>query len=535
MSGGLQTTLDLLSRTSNEAALGVLIPSLDSPAASIREGALVALLGRRNKSGHREVLRRLHTMDDRGRDIVCQRGVRMSATLRGAILGEDRRLCVNACRAAVWLRDYDRLSAMLSVLEDIDSPHVDVAGAAILELTALLRTELAAGREAGQGDLEFIRERFVTTLGHSVMRFREHRRREVVEAFARIVRRDDPVLRNVLAGSANSAFACLSEVLLSDSSPSVIRLLLSFLDGPHTPSNVILLLCKRSDPAFVERLLHKIGRRPSTTTIRNLKRMNLIHWLRDAEGLIDDLDETAQHALVNLVMLSSTSRPQAFEIVESLLSRGKTAGRRAASEALSEFSGAEANSLALEAIEDDDPQVRANIVSQIRRRGIPGALTRLIELVDSPHPIVREAARRNLTEFRFKRYLAAFDMLDEEVRRSTGLLVKKIDPQIIPQLQTELNSDSRSKVLRALEVSRVIDVVGSLEELISGLLDHEDHIVRAEAATALGRCESSHSDQLLQRLASEDPSPAVRQAAAASLREKARFAHWRDKLADPRD
>lgn len=535
MSGGLQTTLDLLCRTSNEAALKVLIPSLDSPLASIREGALLALLGRRNKSGHREVIRRLHTMDDRGREVVCQRGGRMSATLRWAILGEDRRLCVNACRAAVWLRDYDRLSAMLSVLEDADSPHVEVAGDAILELTELLRAELGSGREAGQGDLEFIRERFVKTLGHSVLRFGEHRRKEVVEAFARIVRRDDPVLRNVLAGSAHPSFACLSEVLLSDSSPSVIRLLLSFLDSRHTPSNVILLLCKRSDPLFVERLLHKIGRRPSTATIRNLKRMNLIQWLRDAKSWVDDLDETAQHALVNLVMLSSTSRPQAFEIVESLLSRGKTAGRRAASEALSEFSGVEANTLALEAIDDDDPQVQASIVAQIRRRGIPGALTQLVDLVDSPHAVVRKAARQNLTEFRFKRYLAAFDMLDDEVRRSTGLLVKRIDPQIVPQLQTELRAKARSRVLRALEVARVLDLVGSLEEIISGLLDDEDHIVRAEAATALGRCQSPHSHDLLRRLASQDASPAVREAAAASLQEKAQFDHWRDKLADPRD
>ena len=39
-------------------------------------------------------------------------------------------------------------------------------------------------------------------------------------------------------------------------------------------------------------------------------------------------------------------------------------------------------------------------------------------MVDSPHAVVRKAARESLAEFSFRRYLAAFDMLDEEVRQA---------------------------------------------------------------------------------------------------------------------
>ena len=36
------------------------------------------------------------------------------------------------------------------------------------------------------------------------------------------------------------------------------------------------------------------------------------------------------------------------------------------------------------------------------------------------HALVRKAARKSLAEFNFPRFLAAFDMLDEDVRPFTG-------------------------------------------------------------------------------------------------------------------
>ncbi len=76
-------------------------------------------------------------------------------------------------------------------------------------------------------------------------------------------------------------------------------------------------------------------------------------------------------------------------------------------------------------------------------------------------------------------------MLDEDVRRSTGMMVKKIDPQTIPGLRAELESPVRSRRLRALAVATAIDAVRSLEETIVRLLEDPDASVRAEAARAL--------------------------------------------------
>jgi HEAT repeat protein len=216
-------------------------------------------------------------------------------------------------------------------------------------------------------------------------------------------------------------------------------------------------------------------------------------------------------------------------LIAHLLRCGRGDGCRAAAEALDEFQGAEGNRRAMEALNHEDPQVQAIIVPQIRRRGIPGALPRLVEMIDSPHAVVRQAVRQCLSEFSFKRFLAAFDMLDDEVRRSTGMLVNKIDPQTVPMLETEMASHVHVRRLRALSIARVIGAAPQLEESIFRLLGDEDHLVRAEAAAALSQSQTPASREALER-ALQDRSPIVQEAARKSL--DARLASQKDKPGD---
>jgi hypothetical protein len=143
-------------------------------------------------------------------------------------------------------------------------------------------------------------------------------------------------------------------------------------------------------------------------------------------------------------------------------------------------------------------------------------LARLVEMVDSPHEVVRSTARKCLAEFTFARYLASFDLLDEEVRASTGDLVKKVDPQTATLLRAELGSLVRSRRLRGLAVARALGMVTQVEDAVLAQLQDEDHLVRAEAAAALGEPLSQAAREALTE-ALDDRSPAVRNAAMRSL------------------
>jgi len=406
---------------------------------------------------------------------------------------------------------------VLTGLEEPSNPNATDLGEALLDLAGLLCDDLSSTADRGQRrDVHLVRRRMVGSLEMSVGRFAKHRRREIIEAFLLLTYRDDAVLRQVLQDPYHPAFVVLVEMLSKIPHEAAMRLLLSFLDDPRAPSAALSIVAKRSDATFVKYFLRKIGREPAAAVARNLKRIEAVAWVREAATL-DLCDDQEQYAATRLAMVSGIPRAHAFSLVEYLLLHGKPGGRRAAAEALDQFRGADANLLALQALDDRDPEVQAKILVQLRGRGIPGALARLVEMIDSPHEVVRIAARKSLAEFSFSRYLASFDLLDEEVRVSTGDLVKKVDPQTAPLLRAELGSLVRSRRLRGLAVAQALDLTADMEDAVVPLLSDEDHLVRAQAATALARCPSETAREALAGALS-DRSPVVQEAARTSLR-----------------
>jgi HEAT repeat protein len=523
---GLAQTFALLAETRNEAALDVLLPALDSPVVLIQEASLQALLARRNPVAQRAVLSRLHRDTERWKAIIGDGRGQLTHALREGVLGSDPQLCANACQAILWFREYDLMQSLVTAAEDDTHENHLLAAQTLLSLADLLYEQLSGPRDyADRRDPQLVRAHVVSTLEASVKRFSRHNRKEVMTAFLILAGRDNAVLKQILLDPLHQTYLAMVDVLLHSERMGVLRLLLSFLDDPHAPSTAMGILARRSDPQFVKYLLRKVGYEPSAVAALNLKRVDNIPWLRGKLELFDHLDDAAQHAAVKMLMASSVKRGEAFKVIEHVLAQGKPGGRRMAAEALGEFHGAEANALALRALEDEDPRVQAIVVSQLRARGIPGALSKLIEFVESRHEIVRQAACDSLSEFDFDRFMASFEMLDEDVRRTTGVLVRKINPHAVANLRQELRNQSRTKRLRALAAAAAMDAIGPLESAIIEVLSDEDHLVRAEAARALAMCNSPAVVQAL-RGALHDRAVVVQETAQRSLQEISRRGHW---------
>jgi HEAT repeat protein len=515
----LATTLSLLGKTPNEAALPLLISALDSPAQVIQDGALRALLDRRHPLGQREIIKRLHLAGDRWRPIIDERRGRLSHGLRDGVLSADPQMCFNACQAILWFAEYDLMSALVAAAEDETHVNAELAAQTLLSLAAGLYTELSAPRDYNnRRDPQLVRSHVLGTLEGSVKRFNRHQRSEVVDAYLMLASRDNVALKQILQDPHHSTYLAIVNGLLHSQRGGVIRLLLSYLDDSHAPTAAMSVLTRRTDRKFVEHLLRKIGYQPSTVASHNLRHVESIAWLKQDRTLLADLDENAQHSAVQLLMASNVKRAEALETIKFLILGGKPAGRLAATKALATFNGADANHLAMQALGDVDPRVQAAALVQLRPRGIPGALTRIVELIDSPHAIVREAAKESLSEFSFDRYLAAFDMLEEEVRRSTGVLVRKINPAAVSLVAEELRAQSRTRRLRGLSVAGAMGCVQELVDIVIRLMSDQDHIIRTEAARVLGQCDNEKARQAL-RTAIEDRSSGVRETAQRSLAE----------------
>lgn len=514
---GLKTTFAQLAHTENEAAVQILIPALDSPDRSIQEGALRSLLQRRSLAGQHEILSRLHLLGDRAKSIVEAHRASMSHALRDAVLDASPQLCANACQAALWFREYDLLPALINALEDEANANAPLAAQTALALVDTFYEELTTERD-GQPhrDLRLLRERLTECLEASVRRFPRQNRREVIEAFLMLAAHDNATLKQILLDPLDNRYLTVIDALTHSQRPGVLRLILELLDDPNAPSAALALIAHRSDFEFISRLLDRVDVTPSPIVLHNLGRMGAIAWLHHPRPLIERLDEARQAALVQVVMASSMNRLEAFKTIALMIVQGQTGARRAAAAALAEFHGAEANQLALKALLDADDEVQARVIGQLRDRGIPGAISILLDLLASPSDAIRQAARESLSEFRFPRYLASFDMLDEEVRSTTGKLVFKIDPSTIPLLAEEMRSLSRRRRIRALQMAAAIEAVSVMPDAVLRLLGDEDHLVRLEAARALGQCNSLEAYAALLD-AKHDRSLTVREAAAASL------------------
>jgi HEAT repeat protein len=514
---GLSATFEVLSRTRNEAATTALLAALDSDEAALRDAALRALLHRHSLAGHQQLLRRLHQLDPKWREILHEYRGTMSHALRDALFSGDGQSCANSCQAILWFHEYDLMPALINLLENDARPSATLAAETALALADQFYEDLAGTKHfKPRQDPRTLRSHLVAALEASVMRYARHRRIQPIEAFAMLAGRENATLKQVLFDPLHASYRPLMDTLTHSARPGVLRLLLGYLEDPQAPSAALTAIAHRRDRAFVEALLRKIGNEPSAVAKRNLARIEHFAWLQPPETLLDDLGDAAQHAAVQLVMASGINRLEAFETIAKMVRSGTAGGRRAAAAALAQFHGNDANHVALQALSDDDPEVQAAVAAQLRERGIPGAVSTLLELTDSPHASVREAARRSLSEFNFTRYLAAFDMLDDQVRRSTGTLVRKVDPSAASLLLEEMVAPSRRRRIRALQVADAMQIVEEVEETMITLLVDEDHLVRLEASRALAQAKTVEACLAL-REAEHDTSVTVRAAATDSL------------------
>lgn len=516
---GLNTTLDVLAQTKNEAAVPVLLAALDAPHLNVQAGAIHALLKRRGSAGPRALIKRWHRLSERWKNAASEKVGRITGAIRDAILSGDEQLVKNGCDAVLWISEYDLLPTLVNAALDRSNPYCDLASETVVSLCESLCEALASPRDyRNRRDPQSARRNAVGALERVADHYEQHKNKLLLEAFVMLVNRENSVLRRVLQHPHDPAYTTIMRLLAHSHRPGVMRLLLNYLDDADAPSSIFSVLARRSDVTFVRHFLKRFGGGVRSTARQHLKRIESFGWLRDGAKILSALSEQEQRGALELAMTSGISRLDAFEVIRAALESVHPGTRRFAAECLGEFRGADANELILETVDDDDPAVQAHVAGLLREHSIPGAITKLLQLLVSPHESVQQAARENLSEFSLKRFVTAYDRLDEDTRRERGALVKRVDPGFVASLRAELQSEERSQRIRALQVAITIDATREVEDELVEMLSDTDDLVRLKAVLALqacgtDTCRAALHDALL------DPNDRVGQAAQAALEE----------------
>jgi HEAT repeat protein len=527
----LDKTWNILTNSPNRAAVAVLLSALKSRHVEIKLGAIRSLVQRRSAEGHSEIIRRFVSFGELESaalaEAIQKSAHHMKSALHDAVLAENVELCESACRMILLGRVYDTLPTLVKAAENRSHRHSDQAAATLVQLASVLHAEISGEAHDRTCDPFFMRRQVLASLERSLSLYQAHRRVEIVDAFLDLVPSDNALLAKILSDARHPCHQPIIASLSTSAVTPILDLLAELLQDAHVPSCVVQIIAKRQDRKFLNHLLGRLGMPVSLRVSQNLKRMAAITWLQQGRAVLPHLDGRAQAVAVEVAAASGLDRAELFQLLAFLLKQPGIEGRRASCAALARFSEPQANQLVLTALADPDPGVKAAAIRQLRPRRVPGAMEKLISLLDSPAAEVRDAARSSLSEFSFFRYQASFDGLDAAARRTTGKLVRKVDLTATRRLAETLNSPSLAAKLRALEMVAAMNAAEDVCNELITLADDKELAVRTDAVVALGTCTGSKALAAL-RKAEQDPQRAVREAAKRSIE---RYLGNRDKRA----
>jgi hypothetical protein len=514
----LQRTIDALAKSHNEAATPTLIAALGTSSIEVFDGAVRALCARRSKAGHLAVLRHWDALTPSQKLVVEKARCRMGVALREALLDGDDRLFGAAHEFVEASADYDLVPTLVMVAERTCGERADAAVTLTLNLVDQLGRWLAAEREPVLGrDPETIRFCVLESLERSVERYRQHHRAELLEAFVVLAGPDSNTLRQILDSPYHPCHQSIVQSLTTGVSSNILRLLTTMFAYRDAPAAVRNVVAKRTDQPFIDALLAMPLDSKNALLQRNLARTKTLACCEANPAILVQLTDEQQAAAMRLMAASAAGDDRKLSLAELLMKHGPVEARVAACEALRAITGQRANQVALQALEDSAEAVQAAAVRQLRERRIPGAMNKLLELVESPSEEVNAAARDALWEFTFDNYATRFDLLDDEARRSMGARVARVDRTSIARLRAELENPARRLRLRGIEMIAAMGLLPQLADALIERLQDEDHLIRAAAADALQHCTADDVRTAL-LAAIDDRSIAVQTAARNSLR-----------------
>jgi hypothetical protein len=509
--------------------VALLLAAFKSRHVEIRLGAIRSLVMRRSADGHTEIIRRFASFTDVEKAVLAEAiqhsTHHMKSALHDAVLAENAELCESSCHIILLAKVYDTLPTLVKAAENRSHRHSDQAAATLVQLARVLHEEIAGTSHERTCDPFFMRRHVLTSLERSLGLYYVHHRLEIIDAFLHLVPADNATLARILGDPRHACYQPIVASLSTSVLPPILDLLCEMLQDAQAAGCMLQIVASRHDRKFLNHLLGHIGSPLSLRLAQNLKRLTSISWLERDRQVLPTLEGAAQAVAVEVASSSGLDCIQQFQLLAFMLQYAGPDGRRASCDALARFSEPRASQLVLTALEDADPAVKAAAIRQMRSRRFPGAMEKLVAYLDSPLPEVRDAARSSLSEFSFARYQASFESLDPSTRRSSGKLVRKVDPTAVRRLKEMLASPALSMKQRGLEMVIAMDLAEDVSGELAALLGEQDLVIRTEAVNTLGLCTGSAALAALRR-AEYDPQRAVREAA---LRNITRLMENRDK------
>lgn len=521
MATPVHKTFELLSKTKNNAAVGVLVACLDIGDEAAQALSVGALFSRGPTNGIVEIIRRNQTLAPPARELVGKNAPQLCRGLRDSLISGDAQLRANALELVRQLKEFSELPTLTRLLEEQAIRDRDAVEVTIFDLVNRLyeHTQFGAEHEESNGflrDAQRIRHQMLATLESSCHRFHVHRCQRVVEGLLVLSDPENIYLKKLFQECSDEVRGIAAELLYSSKHPGVMTLIVASLAQNYPLPATFSAFERRTDPEFICHMLRTWPPRLTTFQQKNLKELRTVAWFKPGQKHLDLVPAALHRNLVAFLMSTGLSQTQKLDVLEWMVRFGSPEGRLGATEVLKELADDGVQVVVLQSLDSKEPDVQAWATSQLRAWSIPNAMEMLVERLDSPIHEVRQAARGELAGFDIYRVLDIFEHLEPRMRIAVGRIVQKIDSQTSHKLKGEMLNAIRSKRIRAARAALVMNLHTEVADALLVMARDSDNLVRRTAAEVLGKVQSREAIEMLLEL-SNDASPRVRETAVAAL------------------
>ena len=527
MTRGVDLTLQVIAKSKNQAAVGLLESAFQSTSRVVRKLAGTILVSRRSGRGLEAIIRNFDPSDHEIVDLVNSNRDKLIPGLHGAIVDKDIALARQAFRLAYTQNFYEVLPTLAAYC--LGPGSQEQSGLSLhADFLKFLNKYAAALEKNDPSEHPLLYNSILPELSrmlvHKVKEYRFTRHELTLAVYLRLYpffteAGTDRDLNLQLRLTHSPIYVSAYRRLLKGAEPYLFQLVTRCLDRLNPPPIVLQIFSERADIPFLTAIFKSIKKPLSLELKTNLANLPSLAWISQIDSFLNEFDTEAQCGLVLLLQNIKLSEDELQRCLLNIFERGTGEGRVAALAALGDFSGAMVDRLVWDASGDTDPLVQVEALTRLHEREIPGAASRIMQFVESPHEEVRDTIPKLLPNFRFNRFIQTFEQLDDDRRRRMFNVVRQLDKQTPVELTKMLCTCEpmlRAKALLCIDYCR--EMVPLVEDALCEILANDEvPRLRSKAAEQLAAGQRNESRMTLVQALHRDGSPDVRAAAKNSL------------------
>ena len=532
MAHGIELTLQLINKSKNRSASGLLESAFQSTNKHVRDVAGTVLVSNKSGVGFKTIIRNFNADDEDVVALVQKNREKLIPDLRNAIT--DPTLFPRAFCLAYTQGFYEVLPALVSFClnpESLQKHEGHDLDQMLEDVLRFIDKYTLALDDHDVNDYHMLYNIVFLELGQimasRIKDYHFNHYEPILSVLIRlypflsseIVQHEDLIFQ--LQHADTLVYLAVRERLLQGVDEYMIRFVIRCLDRGNPPLVVRQLLAERYDVPFLSAILSGIKKPVSLQFKKNLSNLSPLPWLNPKQigEILPLLGAESQCGLVVFLQNMGMAENNMLAFFEHILKDGRSEARLEVLSTLSGIPGQAIDQIFWDIADDKDPAVQIVALTQLHTRNVPSSISRIVQFADSPHEEVRFVVGRLLPHFRFDRFMQTFDKLDDSKRRQMFDVVRQLDRTTPIELTQMLRSSEpivRAKALLCIGYSHAI--VPLVEDVLCEVLEGESMPkLRCKAAEHLVAGQKSKSRMSLVNALHRDNSPEVRAAAKNSL------------------